>query len=94
MTFAFRTLVPKEFAKLTSHFLFDMSLGHWSFVSTAHSTRFVQLLLRTLRDFAIFSTRVHIGISRSLVLTSSTTKRSALLIAFEFVPVFLFCSVP
>ena len=40
------------------------------------------------------ATRVHIGISRSLVLTSSTTKRSALLIAFEFVPVFLFCSVP
>ena len=26
--FAFRTVVPKEFAKLTFHFLLDMSLGH------------------------------------------------------------------
>ena len=84
----------KEFAKLTSHFLFNMSIGHWSFVSAARSTFFAQLLLRTLRDFAMFSQRVHIGISRSLIFTSSTTKRSALLIAFEFVPVFLFCTVP
>ena len=44
--------------------------------------------------FAIFSQRVHIGINRSPILTSSTTKRSALLIAFDFVPVFLFCTMP